>query len=70
MCSSYYSTDETKALCVAANLGHDGCFQYLITAGAGVNNVSPMEGNSPLLLAANKGNVNCVKILLGTGADE
>ena len=66
-CGSYYSTDETKTFCVAAESGHAGCLQYLITAGADVNNVTPM-GNSPLLSAANKGNVNCVKLLLGAGA--
>ena len=35
-CDSYYSTDETKALCVAAETGHIGCLQYLIAVGADV----------------------------------
>ena len=67
-CDNYYSTDETKTLCVAAELGHTDCLRYLIAAGADVNNVTSM-GNSPLLSAANKGHVKCVKLLLGTGAD-
>ena len=67
-CDSYYSTDETKTLCVAAESGHTGCLQSLIAAGADVNNVTTI-GNSPLLSAANKGNVKCVKLLLDVGAD-
>ena len=67
-CDSYYSTDETKALCVAAESGHTGCLQYLIATGADVNNVTAF-GKTTLLDAASKGNTKCVKLLLEAGAD-
>ncbi|MEE6480978.1 hypothetical protein FKM82_012721 [Ascaphus truei] len=55
------------ALCTAAAQGHSKCAEVLIAYNADINHVD--GGQTPLYLACNNGNYQCVKLLLEARAD-
>ena len=56
------------ALCEAICKEHTGIIDLLILSGADVNKAS-FDGETPLMIAAQKGNENIVKTMIRAGAD-
>ena len=58
------TNEEWRALNLAAFIGHDKCVGAMIRAGAIVNEVTPNYGISPVMMAVQKSNVTCLRMLL------
>ena len=61
--------DERKHLLIAAEAGHDGCVESLLSAGADVNTQDEISGDTALMLAAQNGHNECSKLLIEAGTD-
>ena len=56
-------------MAVAAGMGRNGVLTCLLEAGAGVNTVCPINGNTGLHSAVEGGHLHTVRLLLAQGAD-
>ena len=62
-------SDGDAPLHLAISFSRNEIARYLLTKGANANLQRPIDGAVPLIVAANKGNPDCVKLLLEYGAD-
>ena len=64
----YYGDDKFKPIHMAASKGYTQLIEFLLKRGENINAMSG-KGKTPLFIAAERGKSNCVRFLLGQGAD-